>query len=86
MKKFVGLKRILAMLAVVISLTGMMSISAFAQRPHATQATISAGNWWIIAIGAVVIVGGVVAIIIASKKKNKSEIPDSKKETKDYEN
>ena len=33
MKKFVGFKRILAMFVVVISLTGMMSISAFAQQP-----------------------------------------------------
>ena len=31
MKKFVGFKRILAILAVVILLTGMISISAFAQ-------------------------------------------------------
>ena len=86
MKKFIGLKRILAMLAVIISLTNMLSMSAFAQRPRPTRATISDGNWWIIAIGAVVIVGGVVAIIVASKKKNKSEISDSKKETKGYEN
>ena len=86
MKKFIGLKRILAMLAVIISLTSMLSISAFAQRPRPTRTTISDGNWWIIAIGAVVIVGGVVAIIVASKKKNKCEISDSKKETKGYEN
>ena len=33
MKKFIGLKRILAMLAVIISLMGMLSISAFAQQP-----------------------------------------------------
>ena len=79
MKKFVGLKRILVMLAVIISLMGMLSISAFAQRPRPTRTTISDGNWWIIAIGAVVIVGGVVAIIVANKKKNKSEISDSKR-------
>ena len=85
MKKIIGLKRILVMLAVIISLTNMLSISAFAQRQKPVS-TISDGNWWIIAIGAVVIVGGVVAIIVASKKKNKSEILDSKKETKDSEN
>ena len=86
MKKFIGLKRILTMLAVVISLTGMLSISVFAQRLHPVRATISDGNWWIIAIGAVVIIGGVVAIIVTSKKKNKSGNSNSKKETKDSEN